>query len=384
MKTGIHQMMMLAAAGLAVGLFAVAPVDAGKGKKGSNGWDSGTKVRVSKSKKSYNKSNSGRNDRGRDRGRSSNSRHRNDSRSHGNNRHSGRSHHDHDRHRSSFSISIGSGHRYGSHYRYRSNYCPPTYTYSSGWSSPSYYRYSTPSYRYGSSYSYSYPTTVNTYVATQPNTDYQVWQEQLQQDQATIQEPEYPAYNPGPETASAGAIARGEAEAAGTESLIEPRPSEVQQQLDDWNESGWHAIGRRNFTEARDHFARLAGNETERCRGKVGFAISSALLERESAAVWAMRRSFVTEPDALGYFSVNDDAMTVLNELAEDLTASVGQVPPSEAADRWFLVASIEYLTHDVDAASAAAAAARSAGDDSLSLRNLEQMLDPDAGVAVE
>ncbi|MCA9310723.1 MAG: hypothetical protein KDA21_05910 [Phycisphaerales bacterium] len=382
--------MVVGVAGLAATLLVVSPVHAGKGKKGSNGFDSGVKLTVSKGSKNYNTSSS--RDRGgssrsnNDRGHSSGSRYSgHGSSSHGSSHGSSYRHNDHHDSHSSLSISIGTGYGYGYRYGYgyNSRYCAPSYSWRSGWY-PSYsYGYPTRygygyDYAYGTPYSYSYPsTTVNTYVNEAPSGGYQVWQEEIRDGQVqssqAVTEPEYPAYNPGPPTASAGAIARGEAEQQAVESA--PLNVDLQRQLDDWHESGWHALGRRNFTEARDHFARLAGNETDRARGKVGFAVSSALLGREAAAVWAMRRAFVTEPDALGFVALTEEAAAVVGELQTTLAADAPTLPGSARADRWFMVAAVAYLHHDVAAARDAAAQARASGDDSTALANLEDLL---------
>ncbi len=353
---------------------------------------------------------------------------RSDSRSNGgNDRHSsdyGRSSHDRDSHNDShhdgvsLSIGLSSSHygggyssyghydnhypsyspAYGHHnYGYGSHYYPSYGYYGHGYGShyyPSYghYGYGYPYYsnRLGSVYP-SYSPTVILYESTtnygdttgySASSDYRgsrngPWPYETGQYQAQAQ-PTQQEYQDWQRSTGQGQATAGAASVRGVQpgdmaQSVTPSDRQVEALR-----QGWSLVAQGKAKEAVTVFAVECEADARLAQSKIGYAIASALAGETAAAKWGIRRAFGLQSDGLAYLPAVEGLTDQMNGLSRLLWSSMGGRAVS--ADDWFLLASVDYLRHDLDSARKAAQEATDLGDNSPSLRNLRSQIAAESG----
>lgn len=128
-----------------------------------------------------------------------------------------------------------------------------------------------------------------------------------------------------------------------------------------------------DYGQALSFFGREAQASPESGLPKAGYAIAVASSGDLDKGVWAMRRAFRYEPDAL--IPLVDK--TALHPAIDELIARYEYVLQEEGIrrDEAFMVAALNYLKGEREAADAAASLAAENGDTSRSFVNLSRLL---------
>ncbi|UCD74131.1 MAG: hypothetical protein JSV91_10110 [Phycisphaerales bacterium] len=139
-------------------------------------------------------------------------------------------------------------------------------------------------------------------------------------------------------------------------------------------DEGWARLRDGRLEAAEGLFAELVYALPHEGAPRIGYAIASGLLHRDEAAISAMRRALIDQPDAL--FDVPDDALihgqirTLLDRYAHRAL-----LDPADA-DSLFMVAALQFTLDEHAVAYFAIDAAMRAGDDDDSAYNLRLMLE--------
>lgn len=331
---------------------------------------------------------------------------------------------------SSVSISIGGGYHHGGHYSSwcaprPTYYCGPTYVYDA--CAPVYYRpryYSSCGPRYSSGWSvgfsysgrlsdnrgysrddwssrddrdsyYADASSVQTYRndsrsgASAQASAYRDWQSETaaakptvvrntalavggtttDSELAAVSIPSTPAAAPareGPQLASN----------SGARPAAVPVNSTAQSGAALAQQDGWALLDSGDFKQASKVFAVQAASGENNGSARVGYALSATMLGDMDTAAWAMRRAFVSNADAVGFVPLGESMSARLEEAANTVRAKAEQ---GRDADRWFLLASIEYLRRKTDDSAAALAKAVAMGDAHQSTESLIRLVGADA-----
>lgn len=143
-------------------------------------------------------------------------------------------------------------------------------------------------------------------------------------------------------------------------------------------QQGWTLVAEGKARAAVAVFAVECEMDGNYAPAKVGYAIASALAGEGAAARWGMRRAFATPTPGIAYLPSVAGLTDILNVLSGSMWREMAGRQSS--ADDWFLLASIDYLRHDLASAQRAAQQAASLGDDSPSLLNLRSQIQAEAG----
>ncbi|MGI9303190.1 MAG: hypothetical protein ACR2RB_10845 [Gammaproteobacteria bacterium] len=117
-------------------------------------------------------------------------------------------------------------------------------------------------------------------------------------------------------------------------------------------EEGWRLLAEGKAIDAASVFGRLA--EANRSDGKLkaGYALAIAAAGDLERGVWAMRRAFRVDPDALHYVPVDDELADVMDDLIARYEDTRDHSLAQQDAD--FMTAAMYYLRHDNEAAGSA------------------------------
>jgi len=115
---------------------------------------------------------------------------------------------------------------------------------------------------------------------------------------------------------------------------------------------GWQQLASGNPKGALKTFATQASNSPKKGNYKIGYALSAAEGGNYSKGVWAMRRAAKIDPDSLHYLSLDSELEAVINNLVEDYNNSDDS--KINETDRGFMVATLNYLLHNHEAAQQA------------------------------
>jgi len=139
---------------------------------------------------------------------------------------------------------------------------------------------------------------------------------------------------------------------------------------------GWQLLAQNNAKEALGVFAGQAGRHQEDGVPKVGFALSTAMQGDLDRAVWAMRRAFSIDPNSLHYINIEQRLRVSIDKLIAEFNLRLHNSDENRYSDAAFMVAALNYLIHNDDAARIAIEeAVVKAGDSSQSALNLHNLV---------
>jgi hypothetical protein len=142
------------------------------------------------------------------------------------------------------------------------------------------------------------------------------------------------------------------------------------------NDLGWRLLGQNNPREALDVFATQAGKNHNDGVPKVGYALSAAMQGDLNKAAWAMRRAFRIDPDSLHYLKIDALLRTRIDMLLAEYHDQLNYAQGNRHVDVAFMIAALNYLIHENDAARAAIeASVDKLGDNSPSALNLQRLV---------
>ncbi|MDT8281894.1 MAG: hypothetical protein RQ982_03675 [Gammaproteobacteria bacterium] len=140
------------------------------------------------------------------------------------------------------------------------------------------------------------------------------------------------------------------------------------------SDRGWQLLAQNQPAEAFKVFAEQAGNNQSDGIPKAGYALSVALQGQHDKAAWAMRRAFRIAPDSLHYIDIDKTLQPAVSALIDEYAQR--QNSANNQPDAAFMVAALNYLLHEDEAASIAIERAiQDEGDDSQSAENLQRLL---------
>lgn len=139
---------------------------------------------------------------------------------------------------------------------------------------------------------------------------------------------------------------------------------------------GWQLLAQNNSKEALGVFAGQAGRHQEDGVPKVGFALSTAMQGDLDRAVWAMRRAFSIDPNSLHYVNIEQSLRVSIGNLIAEFNLRLRNSGGNRYSDAAFMVAALNYLIHNDEAARIAIEeAVDKAGDSSQSALNLRNLV---------
>ena len=142
------------------------------------------------------------------------------------------------------------------------------------------------------------------------------------------------------------------------------------------NDLGWRLLGQNNSREALDVFATQAGNHQNDGVPKVGYALSAAMEGDLNKAAWAMRRAFRIDPDSLHYLKIDVSLRTSIDTLLAEYHNQLNYAQGNRHFDVAFMIAALNYLIHENDAARVAIEeSVDKLGDNSPSAINLQRLV---------
>ena len=142
------------------------------------------------------------------------------------------------------------------------------------------------------------------------------------------------------------------------------------------NDLGWRLLGQNNPREALDVFATQAGRNHNDGVPKVGYALSAAMQGDLNKAAWAMRRAFRIDPDSLHYLRIDVLLRTSIDMLLAQYHNQLNYAQGNRHVDVAFMIAALNYLIHENDAARVAIeASVDKLGDNSPSALNLQRLV---------
>jgi len=142
------------------------------------------------------------------------------------------------------------------------------------------------------------------------------------------------------------------------------------------NDLGWRLLGQNNPREALDVFATQAGKHHNDGVPKVGYALSAAMQGDLNKAAWAMRRAFRIDPDSLHYLKIDALLRTSIDMLLAEYHNQLNYAQGNRHFDVAFMIAALNYLIHEKDAARIAIEeSVDKLGDNSPSAINLQRLV---------
>lgn len=139
---------------------------------------------------------------------------------------------------------------------------------------------------------------------------------------------------------------------------------------------GWQLLAQNNAKVALGVFAGQAGRHQEDGVPKVGFALSTAMQGDLDRAVWAMRRAFSIDPNSLHYVNIEQSLRVSIDNLIAEFNLRLRNSDGNRYSDAAFMVAALNYLIHNDEAARVAIEeAVGKAGDSSQSALNLRNLV---------
>lgn len=139
------------------------------------------------------------------------------------------------------------------------------------------------------------------------------------------------------------------------------------------DDTGWTLLAEGKNSAALNLFARQAKNNPRQGLPKAGYALASASMGDLKTGVWAMRRAFRIDPDALHYLSIDDQLKPTVQEVIDRYESALKDDPDSH--DSAFMTAALAYLVRDTSAAQTSITRAINLGDDSESATNLQRRI---------
>lgn len=134
----------------------------------------------------------------------------------------------------------------------------------------------------------------------------------------------------------------------------------------------WEMLGLGDANGALRTFSALAEASPGKSLPKVGFALACADLGDEKGAVWAMRRAFEVDADAIHYFPRDERLQSLVERLEHRAIERVDHNPSN--ADDHFMIGALAFLRHDMERALTAVAHAEDYRDRSHSARELRRV----------
>lgn len=142
------------------------------------------------------------------------------------------------------------------------------------------------------------------------------------------------------------------------------------------NNAGWEFLAKNQASEALGFFAGQAGRYQTDGMPKVGFALSTAMQGDLHRAAWAMRRAFSIDPNSLNYIKIEPPLRVSINNLITEYNNRLNSSEGYGQSDSIFMIAALNYLLQDNNAArNAIDRAIDKAGDNSQSAHNLYNLL---------
>ena len=142
------------------------------------------------------------------------------------------------------------------------------------------------------------------------------------------------------------------------------------------NNAGWDFLAKNQASEALGFFAGQAGRYQTDGVPKVGFALSTAMQGDLDRAAWAMRRAFSIDSNSLHYIRIEPPLRVSINNLIAEYNNRINYSEGYGQSDSVFMIAALNYLLRDNNAASKAIdEAINKAGDGSQSAQNLYKLL---------
>lgn len=142
------------------------------------------------------------------------------------------------------------------------------------------------------------------------------------------------------------------------------------------NDLGWRLLRQNNPREALDVFATQAGKNHNDGVPKVGYALSAAMQGDLNKAAWAMRRAFRIDPDSLHYMKIDASLRTSIDTLLAEYRNQLNHTQGNRHFDVAFMIAALNYLIHENDAARIAIGeSVDKLGDNSPSALNLQRLV---------
>ena len=226
------------------------------------------------------------------------------------------------------------------------------------------YRHAFPRYRHGYPYAYTYPRYISSsYPCASPS----VYSSGPSYTSTVVYAPPPPRAtviygNPRPATTT---YVQGPPP-ADNEALSEiPGSAQV---------SAWEHLLEERYQEALTQFGLDAQAVPDQSGPKVGYALASAALGRLNWGTWAMRRAVRTDPNGMQALRLDEQLRPLVDSLIEKYAYAATR--PEDQADAAFMVASLQFLLRDREAAAEAIAQAQKAGDQSSSTANLKRMIE--------
>lgn len=137
--------------------------------------------------------------------------------------------------------------------------------------------------------------------------------------------------------------------------------------------SAWDLLGEGRQAAALSRFADAAQRQPGAALPKLGYALAASANGNHERAVWAMRRAFAVDPQALHYAQLSDSNRALIDTLAQRY--SDADDPAINTRDSAFMAAALHYIRRDNAAAALHLQLARENGDDSAGASKLEQVL---------
>lgn len=139
-------------------------------------------------------------------------------------------------------------------------------------------------------------------------------------------------------------------------------------------DQGWDLLGRGEAGRALRVFSALAEASPDKALPKVGYALASALGGDDRQAVWAMRRAFARDADALHYFPQDARLAEVVRRVEDHYLRRVERDPAD--VDAHFMIGALAFLRHDMERALVGVAHAEDHRDRSQSVRELRRVVE--------
>lgn len=139
---------------------------------------------------------------------------------------------------------------------------------------------------------------------------------------------------------------------------------------------GWRLLAQNNPREALHVFADQARQRQTDGIPKVGYALSAALQGDLNKAAWAMRRAFRIDPDSLHYLKIDASLRASIDRLLIEYHDQLNHAQGNRHFDVAFMIAALNYLIHEQDAARIAIEqSVDKFGDHSPSAMNLQRLV---------
>lgn len=120
------------------------------------------------------------------------------------------------------------------------------------------------------------------------------------------------------------------------------------------NDLGWRLLAQNSLREALDVFAAQTGQRPQDGVLKVGYALSAAMQRDLNKAAWAMRGAFRVDPYSLHYLKIDASLHSSIDTLLDEYRNHLNYAQGNRHIDVAFMIAALNYLIHDIDAARAA------------------------------